>query len=403
MARPGANGPAIHLTTKTSTQYHMANHSRLQVEARDFFVFFRNLGQVTFLTCTLLLTTGSARAQSRLEISPKARAYLQVALDLMQKNSLRKKQVDWNALRRETFKRAARAEQPIDTYEAIRFALAGLGDHHSHLSLTPELEQAEKERLRVRAPSQSSSGAGKNSQASYSPYVGRYEPEGHLHHFKDRVFARVVVPKCPLQEGPEFVRFETRVQHIIAELDGAHPAGWIVDLRGNVGGNMWPMLAGLGPILGESDHLGEFYTDQGQSVWFYREGVAGTRTGDNVEAYPGVEGKAYHLASPPLVAVLIDRSTGSSGEAIAIAFRGRPQTRFFGEHTQGVTTVNQPFQLIDGATLWITIGVQADRSGQRYLNGLTPDEEIPVGDKAAVEDQDAVLQAAFAWLSRETH
>ena len=26
---------------------------------------------------------------------------------------------------------------------------------------------------------------------------------------------------------------------------------WIVDLRGNYGGNIWPMIAGVGPVLGE--------------------------------------------------------------------------------------------------------------------------------------------------------
>jgi hypothetical protein len=42
----------------------------------------------------------------------------------------------------------------------------------------------------------------------------------------------------------------------------------------------------------------------------------------------------------PKVAVLIDRRTGSSGEAIAIAFRGRPETRFFGDHTEGASIAN---------------------------------------------------------------
>ena len=37
----------------------------------------------------------------------------------------------------------------------------------------------------------------------------------------------------------------------------------------------------------------------------------------------------------PPVAVLIDRDTGSSGEGIAIAFQGRPDTRFCGELTYG--------------------------------------------------------------------
>ena len=41
----------------------------------------------------------------------------------------------------------------------------------------------------------------------------------------------------------QFVEFETKIQRIIAELDKSHPLGWIVDIRGNVGGNM------VGPML----------------------------------------------------------------------------------------------------------------------------------------------------------
>lgn len=86
---------------------------------------------------------------------------------------------------------------------------------------------------------------------------------------------------------------------------------------------------------------------------------------------------------------------------MAVAFRGRPRTRFFGEHTQGVSTVNHPFQLIDGAIMWITIGVLADRTGKQYIAGLAPDEEISVGDKVLPDDQDRVLQAGIAWLAKQ--
>jgi C-terminal processing protease CtpA/Prc len=34
-------------------------------------------------------------------------------------------------------------------------------------------------------------------------------------------------------------------------MDQGNLAGWIVDLRNNGGGNMWPMLTGIGSILGE--------------------------------------------------------------------------------------------------------------------------------------------------------
>ncbi len=107
------------------------------------------------------------------------------------------------------------------------------------------------------------------------------------------------------------------------------------------------------------------------------------------------------MADTPNVAVLIDGGTGSSGEAIAIAFRGRPHTRFFGEHTEGVSTVNETFALSDGASMWLTIGVGADRSGKQYLDGFAPDEVIHYGDKIVPDDKDPVLQAALKWLYRD--
>jgi C-terminal processing protease CtpA/Prc len=98
------------------------------------------------------------------------------------------------------------------------------------------------------------------------------------------------------------------------------------------------------------------------------------------------------------VAVLIDKGTGSSGEAIAIAFRGRPYTRFFGEHTQGASTANEEFTLSDGAIMWLTIGVDADRTGRQYIDGFDPDEAFHGAAKIVSDDQDPVLQGALRWL-----
>jgi carboxyl-terminal processing protease len=82
------------------------------------------------------------------------------------------------------------------------------------------------------------------------------------------------VTKCFPENDVQFVAYETKLQKIIANLDKSHPVGWVVDLRGNVGGNMWPMLAGVGPVLGEGDDLGEFFTTEGHAVWRYRDGIA---------------------------------------------------------------------------------------------------------------------------------
>lgn len=264
-------------------------------------------------------------------------AYLNRALDQMQANALRRDTVNWPQVRAAALSRVAGADSTVGTYDAIRFALASLGDHHSSLHLTPALQALEAQ-YKAKHPTDA---APTPSRENFSPYVGRYEPEGQLERRGDKVFGFVVLTKCFPENDREFVAFENRVQKILAELDQSHPAGWIVDLRGNVGGNMWPMLGGIGPLLGEGDDLGEFFNVKEHATWQYRNGVAAELDNGKAEAYPAVEGSPYRIQGTPNVAVLIDRSTGSSGEAIAVAFRGRPHTRFFGEHTQGSSTVNQ--------------------------------------------------------------
>jgi hypothetical protein len=322
-------------------------------------------------------------------------AYLNRALDEMQTRSLRRDHIDWPRLRKETLARAEGAEITVDTYDAIRFALASLEDHHSSFHV-PALEDLEKKR---KAPRQPVPELTPQPQPS-SPFTGRYEPEGHLATFGGKTFALVVVTKCFPETDRQFIAFETKLQRIVADLDKSHPTGWIVDLRGNIGGNMWPMLAGIGPLLGEGDHLGEFFTLDSHSTWKYRDGVAAEIENGKEHPYPAVAGAPYKLVGTPKVAVLIDRRTGSSGEAIAIAFRGRPQTRFFGEHTEGVSTANDVVKLADGASIWLTIGVDADRTGKQYMEGFDPDEVVRLGDKILPDDQDPILQAASRWLSR---
>jgi carboxyl-terminal processing protease len=351
------------------------------------------LAQLAMLALSSSATAQTAAVADNTKSDPTA--YLNRALDEMQLHALRREAVDWPLIRKEAMKRAARAESTVDTYDAIRFALASLGDHHSSLHLTPALQALESQRKAARTSDPESNA----SPALFSPYVGRYEPEGHIEQFAGKPFALLIVPKCfPANDG-QFVEFETKIQQIIAELDKSHPLGWIVDLRGNVGGNMWPMLAGVGPLLGESDDLGEFFDTNGHSVWTYRNGVAAESDNGKLNPYPAVKGSPYKLANVPNVAVLIDHSTGSSGEALAVAFRGRPQTRFFGEHTAGVSTVNEIFALSDGASLWLTIGTQADRGGKQYPDGLAPDELVAGGDKMLVPAQDPGVQAALRWLN----
>jgi len=341
-------------------------------------------------TCAAQLTAASDPTKSD------PIAYLNRALDLMQTQALRRNTVDWPKTRAAALAMAAHADNTVGTYDAIRFALASLGDHHSSLHPTPALEaleEQEKAKHPVSKPLPT-------KQENFSPYVGRYEPEGHIERLGNQFFGYVVLTKCFPENDRDFVAFETKVQRILAGLDQSHPAGWIVDLRGNVGGNMWPMLGGIGPLLGEGDNLGGFTNSVESANWQYRNGVAAEIDNGKTSPYPAVDGAPYHIEGSPNVAVLVDRSTGSSGEAMAVAFRGRPHTRFFGEHTQGTSTANQTITLSDGASLWLTVSIQADRNGRQYIDGLAPDEAFPSSTQAVAPARDPVVQAALDWLSR---
>jgi C-terminal processing protease CtpA/Prc len=163
------------------------------------------------------------------------------------------------------------------------------------------------------------------------------------------------------------------MQHQIRIIDNQKPCGWIVDLRGNTGGNMWPMLIGIGPVLGKG-LAGSFIDADGNQVdWAYLDGKG--LLGDEVISQ--VNGAPYQIANPEApVAVLFGEGTASSGEVIVISFIGRPNTRTFGGSSAGYTTGNDEFELSDGAYIFLTTVIDADRTGKVYRSVIVPDVRV---------------------------
>jgi carboxyl-terminal processing protease len=335
-------------------------------------------------------------------ITPDAAAFLDNAIDIMRQHDLHGQGVDWTQLRTEAFKRAGGAFNPIDTYPAIYWTLVQLGDPGSHLRLPPGLypdqiallQQAEKEAL-TNAP-----GGPRVDNSIPTAFTSRRLPEGHVITVQGRNFGYVVLPRCSAKDNDGLLLYAADIRRILTDIAAQNPKGWIVDLRGNTGGNMWPMLTGIGPILGDGP-AGSFVAADGNVTWFYQDGKTGTRNPGGVETVSLTldEEPALRTPSPAPVAVLVDSSTASSAEAITIAFHGRPDTRFFGTHTAGKSTAVQPFKLDDGAELYLTTAIDADRSGKSYPDGFTPDQIVSVsGSSMPQESNDIVIQAAQTWL-----
>ncbi|MDY0980348.1 S41 family peptidase [Stenotrophomonas sp. CFBP8994] len=214
---------------------------------------------------------------------------------------------------------------------------------------------------------------------------------------KDPIGSIRVPPFMDKPSAPREIKHQRRqafarmLQSWLRSEDQRNLCGWIVDLRENRGGNMWPMLAGIAPLLSTDpkhrEVIGAFVRGAEHQTWSIESGrvLLGERSPMSLDS------ASYVLRHPaPPVAVLIGPRTASSGEAVALAFRGRPATRSFGQKTSGYSTANVPTPLPDGSTLSLTVSVSVDRNLKGDGGKLEPDFTIEDGVEAE--------SAARSWL-----
>ena len=146
--------------------------------------------------------------------------------------------------------------------------------------------------------------------------------------------------------------------------------GVVIDLRGNTGGNMYPMIAAVHRFLPNDDQTLRFRT-RSRTQWIplsYAVQSAGVQQQSRIECP---------------VAILTDSLTASSGEATLICFRGLDYVRVFGGLTAGYASANQPFPLPGGDHLVLTTGCDVARTGEVFCDDpIDPDvlTETPLED-----------------------
>lgn len=302
--------------------------------------------------------------------SPAAESYLLTAFEFVQGHYYYGSQINWGALKRRVFQRAANARTRSGTYPAIRYLLQALRPSAHTYFLTPG-----EARLRLAPPAPSYA-----SGRSLPPDLGYLELPS---------FGYTAIPQAQL--------YATRAQNVIESVAASSPCGWIVDLRGNVGGGFPPMLAAIGPILG-AGQAGSFVSANGsRTAWSYQAGsvIYGSQTELQIpNAY------ALPVGTPP-VAVLTNMMTASAAEATLISFIGRPNTRTFGQPTFGAPSFPDVKRLSDGAYIFVVGGIEADRTAHLYQDDvpIPPEQEAPPSKLGS--NSDPTLDAAEAWLATQ--
>lgn len=334
---------------------------------------------VVLVLCALLSQQVPAFAQD-------AQEYLQNALKQIEKCSINRDRINWLDVCNRAQSMALNASRPSDTYPAITYVLSQLQDNHSYM-MRPDGRP-------VPFP------PGTKHIADNRPrrFTQRQETGGFLQSRKGRI-GHVVIGSI---SGDE-MQLKDYCRKLRAQVGRCRTyglKGWVIDLRGNTGGNMWPMLVGIGPVLGAGT-IGYFVYGKDFTPWYYKQGAAGVRAmGSEHANFSIVDGMSdYHEQAP--IAVLIDRNTLSSGEALGIAFKGRANTRFFGERTGGLATANKTIQMSDGATIQVTSCYEADRNKNVYPSAIDPDVTIDQGKIACGAPNDPVIAAAIQWIDSQ--
>jgi len=300
-----------------------------------------------------------------------AKKYITAACDTISKNSLVRDSINIASLKEIAFQIAGPAKKYSDCYLAVSYLLESLrpyGDHHSFLMKTAEVANW------------------KNDGSA----VSKIEfPSSRI--INDCGY--IMVP--PFHGGNQkiILAYADSLQSAIRKLEDAGIKGWIVDLRLNTGGNMEPMIAGLGPLFSAAKLGSLVDVNNKADAWYYRDGK-----------YFGDDNEGWSVSTPVTlttklpIAVLTGNGTGSSGEIVVISFVGNARTRSFGQATWGLTTGNGSFELADGAKIFLASTIMADRNGKQYTSGIVPDVVI---DKMIVDNVDMVLMAGIDWIKSQ--
>ena len=304
-------------------------------------------------------------------MSPQAKSYLDAAIGLFREQHINSSKMDWPALTRSAYAAAAGAKTTADTYPAIRLIISQLGEKHTIL-IEPDQAKADL--------------TGKAS--------GSAQPQPLVLPQATRIgggigLIRLYAFMGSAAQGQLYAR---TAQTEVNALKREGVCRFIVDLREDGGGNMYPMLNGVSGLL-EPGLLGSFETPQHKFMpWTLNGGIV------VAEPPQGTRPIATQNSPTGPVAVLIGPHTGSSGEFTAMSFEGRRSTRFFGAPTAGYVTGNVPVVLSDGALILMTGSWGLDRTGKRYLDRIEPDESIGLFDELIGKD---IVNSAVSWLSAQ--
>ena len=315
---------------------------------------------------------------------PHIREVLDGVIQVAQTKSLYREMVNWEAVKDSMYHLAADAKDIPDLAPAFNCLLEALHDEHGRIF------------YKHQPIAYYYSGELKEHQRAFDMDMYQQVQSGTIYPFRaeliDERIGYVRIVGLGMGDNEQMAR---NIQDEVCRLRNAGADRWIVDLRYNGGGNMNPMVEGLATIIGNGPS----------------GGAVGVVPTDDV-TWEIVDGdffnNGYSIRLPnscsydsfPKVAVLTSLYTASSGEAVAVIFKGRDRTRFFGGNTLGMVTGTNWEVISEEISMSISVNYYRDRTGKVYRNYVDVDEEIAFASDTEARI-DPCVRRSIEWLMQE--
>jgi len=327
--------------------------------------------------CLILISFSSCGQKSETKIT------LDKIIEHAENNSLYRKNVDWNSLKKEMYVLAENANSISDLKPALDLMLNELNDSHGRIFYNNKFLSYY-------------SGEKKAHRSQMNSEIYNEIQSGQVYKFKTMVlpdnigYVRIV--GLPMGNNE---KASTKIQDAVCDLVDKGANKWIIDLRYNGGGNMFPMVEGISNIIGDGIVGGtKGVTENESSLWqikkgdfYYDEQTVALANKCSVE-------------ETQKIAVLTSVYTASSGEALAVILKNRPKTRFFGNKTMGLITATDWKQIDSLTAMSISVSYYKDRKNNLYDQYVDVDEKIEFEPKADLE-KDNGTNRAIKWLNEK--
>ncbi len=336
---------------------------------------------LVFFICiaTAFINRGNA------QLPEPVKKYIDSALYFMQQKSLYAKRVNWRMVKDSTMALAKNAQTVKDAFPALVYAFKQLDDAHGMLASEDSV---------FRLPPHV------NFDSILSPAIKKAFAKGPkiVAGFVTGNIAYLRIPSMNVQGQEAVDKIAGRLRDSLCKLLAQHPAGIIIDLRLNGGGNSAPMITGISPLFNKT--LLGYGVDRDGRFLGPSKLVNGAAADDNGLPLAHVQQNCSLGANIP-IAVLTGPGTASSGEILAVFLKQQKNVRSFGKPTAGFCNVTEGFLFMEQkGYLLLAVNRIADGRKKIYRDMMVhPDVLITGNEDYENFETDAAVMAAVKWIS----